>query len=215
MKTWTRPLEAIAGFGLIAVYIWYIRAIWPLAALPLLGVIVLSDAFGDNNLDVIGISWARFRQNLKRYSRPLAVMVLIVSVFAVRSPSPVRLLGILALYCLWGVIQQYLLNGFLVNRLRAARIPGVPVLAGLVFGLLHFPNPFLMGVTFAGGIVAALVYQRYRDLLLLGVAHGIIGTLLLVSMPDSLTHRFYVGPNCISFCHEAGHRHDLVQSFTE
>ena len=104
----------------------------------------------------------------------------------------------LLFYCLWGLFQQYLLNGYFVNRfLEAVPKPAygqVPVLAGTLFSAAHLPNWFLMIVTFAGGYLCAKAYIKRRNLFFLGLAHGILGFLLYLVVPDSVSHHLRVGP---------------------
>jgi len=63
-----------------------------------------------------------------------------------------------------------------------------------MFAAAHLPNPLLMGVTLVGGTVAALAYQRYRNLLFLAFAHALIGTMIWFAVPPSVSHNLRVGP---------------------
>jgi hypothetical protein len=60
------------------------------------------------------------------------------------------------------------------------------------------------------GYVAALAYLRYRNLFVLGVAHALLGTLLWLVVPDSVSHHLVVGPG-MSAHDRAGMRHQLHQ----
>jgi hypothetical protein len=51
-----------------------------------------------------------------------------------------------------------------------------------------------MGVTLVGGTVAAWAYQRHRNLFFLAFAHALIGTMLWLVVPDSVSHHLRVGP---------------------
>jgi membrane protease YdiL (CAAX protease family) len=108
----------------------------------------------------------------------------------------------IGLYCLWGLFQQYILNGFFLNRLReitSAR-HAAPVIAALLFSLAHLPNPLLVPITFGGGLLATEFYLRYRNLLFLGLAHGIIGSVVFLVFPDSVSHHMRVGPGYVAYC---------------
>lgn len=100
-------------------------------------------------------------------------------------------------YILVGLAQQYILNGFFVNRLISfygdEKNKSIPLVAGLMFGLVHLPNWFLMMVTFAGGYFCAKVFIEHRNLYFLGLAHGLVAFLLFHAFPDSITHHFVVG----------------------
>jgi membrane protease YdiL (CAAX protease family) len=96
---------------------------------------------------------------------------------------------------LWGLMQQYVLQGF-VNR-RAQELCGRGwrslLLVALVFALLHLPNPLLAVATFAGGLIWAHVYQRAPNLIALALSHGLMSMLLACSLPASLTNSLRVG----------------------
>ena len=96
---------------------------------------------------------------------------------------------------LWGLMQQYVLQGF-VNR-RAQMVFGrgwrSVLLVALVFALLHFPNPWLALATFAGGLIWAYVYQHAPNLIALAISHALMSMLLAVSLPASLINSLRVG----------------------
>ena len=66
--------------------------------------------------------------------------------------------------------------------------------AALLFCAAHAPNPFLMAVTLPLGWCATLLYRRTHNLYLLGIAHAVIGLLLFLVVPDSISHHLRVGP---------------------
>ncbi|HEX8136586.1 MAG TPA: CPBP family intramembrane glutamic endopeptidase [Pyrinomonadaceae bacterium] len=95
----------------------------------------------------------------------------------------------------WGLLQQYVMQGF-VNR-RAQIIwgkgwPGI-LLVGAIFAVLHLPNLWLTVATFAGGLILAYVYQRVPNLLALALAHGLVSLLLVSTLPTTALHSMRVG----------------------
>lgn len=95
----------------------------------------------------------------------------------------------------WGLIQQYALQGF-VNR-RAQIIFGrgarsVLVVAA-VFALLHMPNPWLTLATFLGGLIWAWVYQRAPNLPALALSHALMSLLLVWALPPTVLKSLRVG----------------------
>jgi hypothetical protein len=55
-----------------------------------------------------------------------------------------------------------------------------------------------MLVTLAGGYTCARVYLQHRNLYFLGLAHGVVGFLIYLVVPDSVSHHLYVGPKWFS-----------------
>jgi membrane protease YdiL (CAAX protease family) len=95
----------------------------------------------------------------------------------------------------WGLIQQYVLQGFINRRAQILWGSGVRsiLLVALVFALLHLPNPWLSVATFIGGAVWAAVYQRVPNLPALALSHGLMSLLLASSFPASAINSLRVG----------------------
>jgi len=103
--------------------------------------------------------------------------------------------GMPALGVLWGLLQQYALQGFINRRAQVLWGRGwlSVFLVALVFGALHLPNPVLSLMTFAGGLVWAYVYQRAPNLLALGLSHGVMTWVLISSLPPASLYNLRVG----------------------
>jgi membrane protease YdiL (CAAX protease family) len=105
------------------------------------------------------------------------------------------LFGAPALGILWGLLQQYALQGF-INR-RAQMVWGrgwkSVVVVALVFAALHLPNPWLTLATFAGGLLWAYAYQRAPNLLALGLSHGLMTWALVAAVPPGALNNLRVG----------------------
>lgn len=96
---------------------------------------------------------------------------------------------------LWGLMQQYVLQGFVNRRAQLALGRGrrSVLLVALIFTLLHLPNPWLAAATFAGGLVWAHVYQRAPNLPALALSHALMSLLLAASLPPALIRSLRVG----------------------
>jgi membrane protease YdiL (CAAX protease family) len=96
---------------------------------------------------------------------------------------------------LWGLMQQYVLQGFINRRAQIlfGRGSKSVLLVALIFALLHLPNPWLSVATFAGGLVWAYVYQRAPNLLALGLSHALMSMLLALSLPPATINSLRVG----------------------
>lgn len=97
-----------------------------------------------------------------------------------------RLPPLLLLYPAWGLTQQLLVQGFVTRHLDEAGLPAAAVtpLSAATFGSVHIPNWPLTAATTAMGAVYAGLYQRHRNLWLLGVTHGALGALFYVWVLD-------------------------------
>lgn len=96
---------------------------------------------------------------------------------------------------LWGLMQQYVLQGFINRRAQIlfGRGSKSVLLVALIFALLHLPNPWLSVATFAGGLVWAYVYQRTPNLLALAFSHALMSMLLALSLPPTTINSLRVG----------------------
>ena len=113
----------------------------------------------------------------------------------IRRIGLVDVLFALAAYLPWGLAQEYALNGYFLNRFDAALSKrAASFLAALLFCAAHAPNPFLMAITLPLGWRATQLYRRTRNLYLLGMVHALVGLLLFLVVPDSISHHLRVGP---------------------
>lgn len=95
----------------------------------------------------------------------------------------------------WGFAQQYVLQSFINRRAQDIWQPGVLsiLVTAVVFAGLHFPNPWLMLVTFIGGIIWAAAYQRAPNLFALAVSHSIMTWVLVSTLPASALNHLRIG----------------------
>lgn len=95
----------------------------------------------------------------------------------------------------WGFLQQYVLQSFINRRAQILSGRGTAsiLLTTLIFSGLHFPNPWLMVVTFLGGLVWAFVYQRQPNLFALAVSHSLMTWVLVSTLPPSALNHLRIG----------------------
>jgi membrane protease YdiL (CAAX protease family) len=96
---------------------------------------------------------------------------------------------------LWALFQQYALQGFINRRAQLALGSGFKSIAlvGILFAILHLPNPLLAGLTLVGGLLWAAVYQRQPNLFALALSHATLSLLLALSLPANLVYNLRVG----------------------
>ena len=117
------------------------------------------------------------------------------SINVVRWDGGMNIVGLPTLGILWGLLQQYVLQGF-INR-RAQLIWGrgwkSVTLVALVFAVLHLPNPWLTAATFCGGLLWAHVYQRTPNLLAISISHGVMTWVFITCVPPETLRNLRVG----------------------
>lgn len=201
-------LEALGIFLLILIHVWFVSRHVRLAWLVILVPVVYSHRRRGESLRWLGFR----RENFIRCARDFAPLILgLAGVPLVLGAwfgtlhwtSPMAPIPFVAYYCVWGTFQQYALNGFFVNRLSGAARPDerrwVPLLAAILFAAVHVPNWFLVTVTFTLGLLCARIYLTYRNLFFLGIAHGLIGSALYLTVPDWLGLHFFIGPRALRY----------------
>jgi membrane protease YdiL (CAAX protease family) len=109
-------------------------------------------------------------------------------------------------YLVWSLMQQFLLQIFFLSRLLRIITPGkAVVIASGLFAVAHIPSPLLAVATLVWGTCACLLYLKYRNLYVLGVAHGILGICFAVTVPDHFHHHMRVGIGYLNYHPHAGH----------
>jgi hypothetical protein len=197
---WLRAAEPLAVFSLIMLYIWWLRPMAPYAWAPMLALVLASHRLRGEGAGALGFRLANFRACVRDVGPALVFIALLLYVAGalLETARPIgfdRALLVLIAYIPWGLFQQYLLNGYFVNRFAAAFAERyVPVLSAALFSGAHLPNPFLMVVTLLAGHVCARIYLRYRNLYFLGLAHAAIGFLLYFTIPNAIIRNLNVGP---------------------
>jgi Type II CAAX prenyl endopeptidase Rce1-like len=98
-------------------------------------------------------------------------------------------------YVVWAVMQQFILQSyFLLRLLRLLPSKAVSIAAAAaMFALAHLPNLILTPITLIWGVTSCILFLRYRNIYTLGLAHGILGLCVAVTVPDSLNHHMRVG----------------------
>jgi len=98
-------------------------------------------------------------------------------------------------YVIWAFMQQFVLQDFFLLRLvrvLPSRTAAIMVAAAL-FATAHIPNPLLTVATMLWGLAACAIFLKYRNLYVLGLAHGILGLCIAVSVPNAIHHHMRVG----------------------
>lgn len=112
-------------------------------------------------------------------------------------PAPIRREPLLDfLYVMvWGGAQQFVLQTVVFRESQAAaglsraksRGRGAVLVAAAVFASLHLPNPFLVIVTFTGGLAWCWIYSRAPNILPLALSHASATVVILMSFDPRIT----------------------------
>ena len=93
----------------------------------------------------------------------------------------------------WGGAQQFVLQTVVLSEAKSvARRAAVP-LAAAIFAAFHLPNPFLVIVTFAGGLIWCAIYARYPNIVPLALSHAAATVIILMSFNASVTNALRTG----------------------
>jgi hypothetical protein len=104
-------------------------------------------------------------------------------------------------YALWALMQQFILQIYVLSRLLRLGVRRGPAIAlsAVLFSVAHLPNPVLVSLTLVWGAVSCVLFLRYRNLYTLALAHGILGMGLAITVPNRVLHHMRVGLGYIEY----------------
>ena len=211
--SWNPFFELSAVFALIMIYIWRLRD--GVSWMPILMLIVASHFIRGESLNKLGFRPRNPKKCFSAYGEQVFVGAIGCVVYSgligillfglpLREITLERAIRNLGDDVFSGFFQQYLLNGYFLNRLVGflgdRSQPLATWLAAVLFSVAHFPNGFLMLVTLWGGYFACLIFLKSgenRNLYFLALAHGLIKFLLFMLVPDRIGHGFRIGPGIL------------------
>lgn len=189
--------EALLGFALIMVVLWL-----PTREQLIVGPFVLLAPLAVTlwrrpGLRALGLGWREFVVSL--WILPASAAMGFASALVARSVGTYHPLhdadfSHVAGYVFWTIYQQFLLQDYFMPRLSRflGSDAGVAVTA-LLFAAAHLPNLSLTLATLVWGVVSCMLFRRYRSLLVLGLAQGLLGLCFGICVPDVLHHHMRVG----------------------
>jgi membrane protease YdiL (CAAX protease family) len=202
----------IAAWEIISITISFLMAEWLLRpfgsrdkfihAVPLLiafGVMILSHRARGETPRSIGFRLDNLWPALRFLFLPTLACLLIIGVIGSRTggfeSSKWREWQWLIWLPLWGLLQQYALQGFLYRRVEIlfGKSFRTVLIVAFIFALLHLPNPWFAGATFVAGLLWAFAYQRVPNLIALSLSHSILALALVWALPPSLLSGLRVG----------------------
>ena len=202
------PLVEVLGFvGFVAWFIWQLQDSYRYAWLVFPVWLIASFIWSKDTPQTIGWRVDNLWTATKHSSAvflPCVLIIVIIGFFLGGAHHPFlhllvprHFFGYMS-FCL---LQQVGLSSLVTNRLFA--VADTPMrasfIAGLLFALLHWPNPVLVPLTFVGGALMAWLFCKERNILPLVVWQAILGTLVWWAFPVAWHHAMRVGPGFYHF----------------
>ncbi len=207
-------LEVLSVVSSVLLVTWGIVPFLPrqrwIMAIPLLLAVALmigSHRLHGEGLTEIGLTFSHFARALGLTLLPGMVSVAIFVWIGWSGMSQHRLEKLpaeLLLLPLSGIVQQYLLQGFIYRRIRfmltgevagggPGRIWMSILLTASIFSFIHAPNLMLMFLTLTGGIIWSWIYERAPNLYVIGISHGLASLMVIYTLPPTMLKSLGVG----------------------
>ena len=188
----------VAILGSVLAYVWLIEGNAPRSYVYVPGTLVIALTVWHNlRHGEWGFSWRALVPGLRLSlgtTLPLALLILGLGAAIGTLHDRRDFLGHLAGLFVWGAAQQGVLQTVVLREAQRAtsRKAGI-VIAALLFGAMHLPNPFLAPVTAGGALVWGWIYDRHPNIIPLALSHA-LGTLaILYAFDESITGRLRIG----------------------
>ena len=205
-------VELLIGYGLILVVVWTPNPWQRLLYWVAFAFIAITAWLGRRAPETNGLGLRGLFPSLWIVVAAVAVSLGCVAVAQHlhtlhRLYGPLPIAAHLAGYALWALMQQFILQIYILLRLLrlGLRRPAAIAVATTLFAVAHIPNPLLVPLTLAWGAASCLLFLRYRNLYALAIAHGILGMTLAIAVPNHIHHHMRVGLGYIEYHHHPGH----------
>jgi|ERR1044071_115833 hypothetical protein len=204
MRKFVSLVEVTVFYSLVQILIWSSPRWRPpviLIGLIMMGICIGSNRLHKDSLERIGLKGEKLIPSAKLVAPWLVLLVpLIIAGWGKTPPEGWDFWFAILGYPIWGFAQEYVLLGFVANRLEDA-LPHhlflVPWINGFLFSMAHLPNPILMGMTMVSGTVFTRIFLRERHLIPPALAHALFGIALSFAF-GSLNGAMSVGPGYLS-----------------
>jgi len=193
-------LELAVGYGLILAVIWTANPAQRVLFWIALVWILITTVIRLPDIGTLGLNRSGLRCSVWMLGAVAAFAGVLLAIASERHTlHPLHGHGPIAAhatgYVLWAFQQQFILQDYFLLRLLRIlpRKRQALIVAAVLFSTAHLPNPILMPLTLVWGLVSCTVFLRRRNLYALGLAHGILGLSIAISLPDTITHHMMVG----------------------
>jgi membrane protease YdiL (CAAX protease family) len=202
-KRWISLSEIIILFLIVLAYIWIIfplddPILNTLGLFFILSLVSLSSFFHRKNLKSIGLRLDNFLVSLKKVGIFTLACILLLFISGIAWGSlrfTWEFILVFLWYLVWAFLQQYTFQTFFNLRFSEVfekRTTSV-LASSLVFSAVHFPNPFLLPITFVVGFFWFWSYLENPNLFVVTFSHALLGTVARYTLPSAITGGMKVG----------------------
>jgi membrane protease YdiL (CAAX protease family) len=193
-------LEVILAYSLILIVIWIPNPLQRILYWITFAIVITLTLLRRESLTTLGLGTTGILRSLWVVGVALLLALLAMglafrlhtlhSLFG-RAPVVTHAWG----YFIWAIMQQFLLQSYFLLRLLrlTSKLWLAVAIATLLFAVAHIPNPVLILLTLIWGLISCLLFLRYRNIYTLGIAHGILGICLAITIPDHIHRHMRVG----------------------
>lgn len=189
-------IEAFVFTALVMEYIWLWRfeapwTLWLLISGTMLNFVRLGET-----PESAGLSPWRFAGAVRAWWFVWPVALLALGVVLQDRIADPRLAARGGAYLVWSAIQQVLYQTFVYRRIRSSLGAGWAAysISGVIFGVVHLPNPILAPATAVWGAVSSRLFESQPSVPAIALLQFVMSSLLFELTPWELHHGFRVGP---------------------